>query len=385
MTRMLAWIPVLLLAAGACAPKVNPLQSELGALRRVASAPVESEVPHHVSMRVSPKVLGELAFLGLENGADGEGNFTFETPTGRATLRVSPQDIREPIRLTEARCDGCVRLEGTVTGTVQATMGPLNVSPRAGLHAGLPIQVRAETQGRGSDIVITPRWDRQTEFEVQLMGLPLGGMGINRQITSGLKEEFDGRDIVVATLPATSAFPVRSLRVEAGEIAHASLRVIGATEAPEPPRRLSDGVWIGVSVETARAWFDAYALRRQTKKWAFRPSALAGDDNTLTGTLDVWRLRRKAKLRQYDVSIALIESGGRWTVGESTVVRRKRGPDLVGGIIRGQIQKRIDAIVDDDLLTGGEVTVGTQALRLVIDDLAIQDGTIEVRLDVSRP
>jgi hypothetical protein len=264
-------------------------------------------------------------------------------------------------------------------------MGSININPRAGLHTSLPVQVRAVTQGQGSDIVITPHWDRSTEFDLQLMGLPLGGMGINRQLTSGLKAEFDGRDIVVASLPATGVFPVRSLRVAAGETAHASLRVVGATAAPTPPRRLSDGVWVGVSVETARAWFDAYALRRRTKKWAFRPSTLSGDDNTLTATLDVWRLRRKAKLRQFDVTISLVESGGRWTVGESSVTRRKRTFDLVGGIIRGQIQKRIDAIVDDDLLTGGEVAIGTQTLRLQIDDLAIDDGTIEVRLDVSRP
>ena len=374
-----------MLLAVACGPKVNPLQADLQALRRVASAPIEANPPSHVSMRVSSKVLGELALLGLENGADGQGNFTFPTPAGQATLRVTPQDIREPIRLTQARCEGCVRVEGTVTGTVQASMGRINVNPRAGLHTAVPVQVRAVTEGNGSKVVITPRWDRATEFDIQLMGLPLGGMGINRQLTSGLREEFDGRDIVVATLPAAGVFPVRSMVLEAGETAHASLRVVGATEAPAPPRRLSDGVWVGVSVETARAWFDAYALRRRTTKWAFRPSALSGDDNTLDATLDVWRLRRKPKLRQFDVTIRLVESGGRWTVGESSVTRKKRGFDPIGGIIRGQIQKRIDAIVDDDLLTGGEVSVGTQTLRLQIDDLAIDDGTIEVRLDVSRP
>ncbi len=385
MIRTLAWTPIFLVLAVACGPKVNPLQADLQALRRVASAPIESDPPSHVSMRVSSKVLGEMAFLGLENGTDGQGNFIFPTPAGQATLRVSPQEIREPIRLTSARCDGCVRVEGTVTGTVQASMGRVNVNPRAGLHTALPVQVRAVAQGKGSDIVITPHWDRTTEFDVQLMGLPLGGMGINRQLTSGLRDEFDGRDIVVASLPAAGVFPVRSVRVSAGETAHASLRIVGATNAPTPPRRLSDGVWLGVSVETARAWFDAYALRHRTKKWAFRPSTMSGDDNTLTATLDVWRLRRRPKLRQFDVTIALLESGGRWTVSESSVTRRKRSFDPIGGIIRGQIQKRIDAIVDDDLLTGGEVSIGTQTLRLQIDDVAIDDGTIEVRLDISRP
>ena len=84
-----------MLLAVACGPKVNPLQADLQALRRVASAPIEANPPSHVSMRVSSKVLGELAFLGLENGADGQGNFTFPTPAGQATLRVTPQDIRE--------------------------------------------------------------------------------------------------------------------------------------------------------------------------------------------------------------------------------------------------------------------------------------------------
>jgi hypothetical protein len=383
--RCSVWAPILLVASVACGPKVNPLQADLQALRRVASAGIEANPPRHVSMRVSSEVLGELVFLGLENGADGQGNFTFPTPAGQATLRVSPQEIRDPIRLTQARCDGCVRVEGTVTGTVRATMGPVNVNPRAGLHTAVPVQVRAVTQGQGSDIVITPRWDRATEFDVQLMGLPLGGMGLNRQLTTGLREEFDGQDIVVASLPASSVFPVRSLSVQAGETAHVSLRVVGATEAPLPPRRLSEGVWIGVSVDTARAWFDAYSLRRRTKKWAFRPSTMSGDDNTLTATLDVWRLRSRPKLRQFDLSISLVESGGRWTVGESSVTRRKGGLDVIGGIIRGQIQKRIDAIVDDDLLTGGVVALGSQTLRLQVDDLAIDDGTIEVRLDVSRP
>lgn len=369
----------------ACGARIDPLRTERVALGRVASAPVEADVPAHVAAMFSSQVLSDLVAVALAAGERGSGEFDLPTPAGRTILRVESQEIRNPIRLTEASCEDCVRVTGTMSGTVQATVGQMSVNTKAGVHTGIPVHVRAVTVGRGSDIVVTPRWDNRTELDVQLMGLPLGGMGINRAITRGVREQLDGRDITVVSLPADGPLPLRGVHVDEGQRVRASLRVVGATPAPQAPDTLESGVWAGVSTETARAWFDAYALRHGTKKWAFRLAELTGEDNVLTGVLDVYRLRRNPKRRQFKVVLALGQLGGRWTVTENAVTRMAVGPDLTGGIIRNKIEQRISSIVDDDLLTGGVIPVGPVRLQYQVKDIVIDDGSVQVWMGVSRP
>ena len=370
----------------ACGAKTDPLAASRRALARVANDPVEEPVASHISVRVSSQVLEELVFLAMEHGEDGNGAVTFPTPAGEATLRLSPGEVREAIQLADGACDGCVRVQGTVTGTVDAEIGPINMDTRAGVRTDIPVHVGARTVGRASEIVVTPRWDRDTVLDVQLLGLPLGGMGVNTNIARGLKQEFDGREFVVATLPAHGVVPIRGLSVQPGGVVNASLRVVGATEAPEPPRRLREGMWVGVSTPTVRAWFEAYLIRRSGKKWSATPSSITADDNRITAVVDVWRTKRKPKQRQYEISLSVAEQGGRWTVVEPTVQRiGRRGIDPVGGVIRGQITKRVQSIVDDDLLTGGELTIGSEQLLWQIDDVSADGDAIELLLDVRHP
>ena len=340
MTRLL--LPWVLLTLVACGARVDPLADQRRALARVATAPVEEDLPHHLSMRLSSQVLEELLFLAMEHGEDGQGLVAFPTPAGEARLRITPGDVREPLQLGRARCEDCVRLQGTVTGTVEASIGSVNVNTRAGVHTDVPVQISARTKDRGSEIVVTPRWDRQTSFEVQLLGLPLGGMGINRSLTSGLRQELDGREFLAATLPASGPLPIRGVQVEPGGVVHTSLRVNGASEAPSPPDSLEEGVWVGLSTQTLRAWFEAYLIRRMNGRWSASPSAITADDNRITATLDVWRVKRKPKLRQYTIGFQLVRSGARWTIVDFGVERAGRhGFDPVGGIIRNKIEGRV--------------------------------------------
>ena len=369
-----------------CAARVDPLAAERTVLRALASAPVESEPERHIAVVASSQVLADLAFMALANGESGSGSFTLETPFGTGEFAVEPLEVREALSTRSADCAGCVRLGGTITGMVHGQMGALDLNTRAGVHLDLPVQVRAETNEGGSDLIVTPRWDDSAAIDIQLLGLPLGGMGINGQLKQGVRQALVGQSFTVAHLPADGFFPLRGLVVEPGERVYASLRVNGATPAPVAPTELDDGLWVGLSTQTLLAWGEAYGLQHSTDKWSFRPSDLAVSDNRVTGVLDLWRHRAKPKLRQYEVQLEVAKVDGRWVLVDPVVRRvNRRGIDLVSGVILGQIRKQIRTLQTGDSLFGGELTFGSQTLLWSVDDVVADDGRVEVRLGLARP
>lgn len=367
-----------------CGARVDPLQTQRAELRRLATAPVERSTPAHLSAVVSSEVLGELLFAVLRNGQDGSGRFVIDTPLGPASLTVDPQAFREPIALTPARCDGCVRVSGTVTGQVQAAVGQLDVNARAGAHAQLSLQISARTDGAATLIEITPRWDNNTQVELQLLGLPMGGLGINEQLKRGVREALDGQTFTVARLPAAGALPLRGVSVGGRGQVSASLRVRGATEAPAGPRQLDEGVWVGLSTPTLLGWIEGYALRQSSRRWSVLPTTLDIADGQVSAEVEVWRHKRKPKRRTYRVQTAVGQVGETWVLAEPDVERLDRkGVDPVGGAIRGTIRKQVRELLAEDLLAGGDIHLGSEVLHWSIDDLRAEPESLQLWLDLA--
>jgi hypothetical protein len=378
--------PLFLLTLMGCAARVDPLADrrarlDLAAVEAVPRNPGRDPA---VSVAVSAPVLARFARAAADTGVDGA--LQFDTPIGAATLEIHPTSDGSPIVLDIGDCARCFSVQGQMRGDLAATLSNgATVRARGGLAVHAPVRVDVEERGAGTDLWLTADLSGERALEVGLVGLPLGGFGINAGLQQGIHAALHDRPIPVAYLPADGLVPIRDVWPSGPGVFTASLRVLDATPPPAAPA-LGDGLWVGAGTGAMLGWAEAWALRHPMKRWSPRPAALRFEGSRGVLDLEVWRHRRKPKLRTYRISGEIRSARGRITVSEPRVEALDVGRgDFVGAIIRKKVLQYIETAGARGMAASGDLHIRERTLRWTLDDLSLGADTVEGWFRIEEP